>query len=224
VDGVISDTVANVKKDDEGLIPLAVQQTGEEIRDSSLVRGGESSVDISIINDAVISNLEQKFALINDQESFESNFGGLLSPVNAGSKKKRKRGKKGEESEPSSGAEVMQLLPSKVDTPATGSNSSAKKKKVRFMLKNNLVWKQGPLPPQSMRTPPAATPRGSALKKGALPGPIHSSPSLIYQTMPIPRGCSPIQILSVTVQKPSRSPKSLSNGVPKQVRNSPGSS
>ncbi|CAM6042295.1 unnamed protein product [Sphagnum compactum] len=224
VDGVISDTVANVKKDDEGLIPLAVQQTGEEIRDSSLVRGGESSVDISIINDAVISNLEQKFALINDQESFESNFGGLLSPVNTGSKKKRKRGKKGEESEPSSGAEVMQLLPSKVDTPATGSNSSAKKKKVRFMLKNNLVWKQGPLPPQSMRTPPAATPRGSALKKGALPGPIHSSPSLIYQTMPIPRGCSPIQILSVTVQKPSRSPKSLSNGVPKQVRNSPGSS
>ncbi|KAH9530586.1 hypothetical protein CY35_20G010600 [Sphagnum magellanicum] len=186
VDGVISDTVANVKKDDEGLIPLAVQQTGEEIRDSSL-------------------------------ESFESNFGGLLSPVNTGSKKKRKRGKKGEESEPSSGAEVMQLLPSKVDTPATGSNSSAKKKKVRFMLKNNLVWKQGPLPPQSMRTPPAATPRGSALKKGALPGPIHSSPSLIYQTMPIPRGCSPIQILSVTVQKPSRSPKSLSNGVPKQV-------
>ncbi|CAM6003746.1 unnamed protein product [Sphagnum balticum] len=203
---------------------ISVQVNSEEIRDSSLVRGGESSVDISIINDAVISNLEQKFALINDQESFESNFGGLLSPVNTGSKKKRKRGKKGEESEPSSGAEVMQLLPSKVDTPATGSNSSAKKKKVRFMLKNNLVWKQGPLPPQSMRTPPAATPRGSALKKGALPGPIHSSPSLIYQTMPIPRGCSPIQILSVTVQKPSRSPKSLSNGVPKQVRNSPGSS
>ncbi|CAK9253745.1 unnamed protein product [Sphagnum jensenii] len=204
-------------------VGIGFQQTGEEIRDSSLVRGSESSVDISI-DGAVISNLEQKFALINDQESFESKFGSFLSPFNTGSKKKRKRGKKGEESEPSSGAEVMQLLPSQVDTPATGRNSSAKKKKVRFMLKNNLVWKQGPLPPQSMRTPPAATPRGSALKKGALPGPIHSSPSLIYQTMPIPRGCSPVQILSVTVQKPFRSRKSLSNGVPKQVRNSPGSS
>ncbi|CAK9200191.1 unnamed protein product [Sphagnum troendelagicum] len=41
VDGVVSDAVANVKKDDEGLIPLAVQQTGEEIRDSSLQKEEE---------------------------------------------------------------------------------------------------------------------------------------------------------------------------------------
>ncbi|KAJ1433413.1 Nucleolar, Nop52 [Sesbania bispinosa] len=46
-------------------------------------------------------------------------------------------------------------------------------KKVRFSMKNNLVWKpHSPLPPQSLRLPPSATPRGSALKKGVPPGPI----------------------------------------------------
>lgn len=48
---------------------------------------------------------------------------------------------------------------------APGSGDSQKKKKVRFSLKNNLEFKVGsPLPEKTMRTPPAATPRGSALK------------------------------------------------------------
>ncbi|KAJ7533330.1 hypothetical protein O6H91_13G043600 [Diphasiastrum complanatum] len=48
-----------------------------------------------------------------------------------------------------------------------------KAKKVRFSLKNNVVWKpDGPLPPLSVRLPPLAMPRGSALKKGLSPGPI----------------------------------------------------
>ncbi|XP_071700231.1 uncharacterized protein [Rutidosis leptorrhynchoides] len=50
-------------------------------------------------------------------------------------------------------------------------------KRVRFSMKNNLVWKpQSPLPPQSLRIPPSVTPRGSALKKGVSPGPIIEMP------------------------------------------------
>eukprot|EP00897_Mesotaenium_endlicherianum_P001123 jgi/Mesen1/11010/ME000098S10409 len=48
-----------------------------------------------------------------------------------------------------------------------------KKKKVRFSLKDNLEFqKNGPVPPVVLRTPPSATPRGSALKVGVKPGPI----------------------------------------------------
>ncbi|XVF64226.1 hypothetical protein PTKIN_Ptkin09bG0151600 [Pterospermum kingtungense] len=46
-------------------------------------------------------------------------------------------------------------------------------------MKNNLVWKcQSPLPPLSLRLPPSATPRGSALKKGIPPGPIREMPPM----------------------------------------------
>ena len=44
-------------------------------------------------------------------------------------------------------------------------------------MKNNLVWKpHNPLPPQCLRLPPSAAPRGSALKKGVQPGPIAPTP------------------------------------------------
>jgi len=50
-------------------------------------------------------------------------------------------------------------------------------KRVRFSMKNNLVWKpHNPLPPQCLRLPPSAPPRGSALKKGVWPGPIAPTP------------------------------------------------
>ncbi|CAD6259229.1 unnamed protein product [Miscanthus lutarioriparius] len=50
-------------------------------------------------------------------------------------------------------------------------------KRVRFSMKNNLVWKpHNPLPPQCLRLPPSATPRGSALKKGVQPGPLTPTP------------------------------------------------
>ncbi|CAM6096288.1 unnamed protein product [Calypogeia fissa] len=60
---------------------------------------------------------------------------------------------------------------------------SAKKKKVQFVLRNNLICKpHAPLPPLSMRTPPSATPRGSAFKSGVLlPGPIRTRPIHIHK-------------------------------------------
>ena len=48
-----------------------------------------------------------------------------------------------------------------------------KSRKVHFSLQHNIVWKPStPLPPHDLRVPPAATPRGSALKKGVPPGPV----------------------------------------------------
>ncbi|EFJ18187.1 hypothetical protein SELMODRAFT_444559 [Selaginella moellendorffii] len=55
--------------------------------------------------------------------------------------------------------------------------SSGGGKKVRFALKNNLVWSpRRPLPPAWVRVPPCAAPRGSAMKPGVLPGPIADPP------------------------------------------------
>jgi ribosomal RNA-processing protein 1 len=61
-------------------------------------------------------------------------------------------------------------------TMAKSTEKSAKK--VRFSMKNNLIWKPStPLPPQSLRIPPSVTPRGSALKKGIPPGPVREMPA-----------------------------------------------
>lgn len=58
-------------------------------------------------------------------------------------------------------------------------------KKVRFSMKSNLVWKpHSPLPPQCLRLPPSATPRGSALKRGVQPGPIRESSTPVKKTKP----------------------------------------
>lgn len=46
---------------------------------------------------------------------------------------------------------------------------------VCFNLRGNQVFaKNGPVPPLPVRTPPSATPRGSALKKNVAPGPINA--------------------------------------------------
>ena len=86
-------------------------------------------------------------------------------------KKKRKRTKslKGKASQDSADLDGEESAVAK-----SGEKST---KKVRFSMINNLVWKpHNPLPPQSLRLPPSATPRGSALKKGVPPGPIREMP------------------------------------------------
>ncbi|CAL5190802.1 unnamed protein product [Lathyrus oleraceus] len=63
------------------------------------------------------------------------------------------------------------------DVSAVAKSVEKSSKKVKFSMESNLVWKQHtPLPPQSLRIPPSATPRGSALKKGLSPGPIRETP------------------------------------------------
>ncbi|CAN6451011.1 unnamed protein product [Victoria cruziana] len=99
----------------------------------------------------------------NEQGSVSSSPDSLVSSLS----KKRKRGRGcGEDV---NGSPVSQGI----STSATGKSTEKSAKKVRFVMKNNLVWKpHSPLPPQSLRLPPSATPRGSALKKGIPPGPI----------------------------------------------------
>eukprot|EP00246_Nothoceros_aenigmaticus_P016537 TRINITY_DN7598_c0_g2_i1.p1 TRINITY_DN7598_c0_g2~~TRINITY_DN7598_c0_g2_i1.p1 ORF type:complete len:403 (-),score=59.44 TRINITY_DN7598_c0_g2_i1:496-1632(-) len=118
---------------------------------------------------SVISDLEKKIALTPLRQASNGHVNGT------GGSKKRKRDKRSSaglskddcSGTPEEGTAID--LGSERDTPLNP------KKKVRFSLKNNLVWKpnSAPLPPQFMRTPPSATPRGSALKPGLLPGPLY---------------------------------------------------
>jgi ribosomal RNA-processing protein 1 len=197
--------------------------------DLSGMRDADSVINVSV-DDSVISNLEQKFASIaaeTAQEARSNGSSGGATPTEIGGKKKRKRGKTAEVTEPSSSENTSspgQLLGKSIGVDRTPGSNSTKKKKVKFVLKNNIVWKpNNPLPPQSMRTPPSATPRGSALKKGVPAGPIRVTPTRKVGSGSKRR--SPSQILSITKQKPARSPKSLSKGprFARRVRKSSGS-
>ncbi|KAJ3676881.1 hypothetical protein LUZ60_002605 [Juncus effusus] len=68
--------------------------------------------------------------------------------------------------------------PPQLDTSSktpTGDEPTTGVKKVRFSIKDNIVWKPStPMPPVSVRIPPGVAPRGSALKKGVPAGPIRT--------------------------------------------------
>ncbi|ESQ42074.1 hypothetical protein EUTSA_v10013208mg [Eutrema salsugineum] len=69
------------------------------------------------------------------------------------------------------------------ETSLAGPSSEKSSKRVKFAMKNNLVWKPHcPLPPQDLRLPPSATPRGSALKKGIPAGPVRELSSQSRKT------------------------------------------
>lgn len=126
-----------------------------------------SDTDVLDFNESVISNLQLQFEKVAAEiDSDEEESEGLPSP-SLTMKNKRKRGKCTDK--PSNSEAISQ------GEDETGADKSSKK--VRFSMKNNLVWKpHSPLPPQSLRLPPSVTPRGSALKKGVPPGPIREMP------------------------------------------------
>lgn len=136
------------------------------------------------MNDTVVSNLERQFDLLADESLIESDTflspsmltSEASSPLNTQSKKRKRR----TTSTPlGNGALVFISENSNDGTPLIGrmhGHSPGKVKRVRFALKKNLVWTPStPLPAESVRVPPSATPRGSALKKGVPPGPIIST-------------------------------------------------
>lgn len=144
--------------------------------DQSMPSLDNNSQDFMGFGDSVISNLQKEFEKvaaelgdgIDQYGSPVMSLAAPVSPSDVGSKK-RKRVKSVENK--------VARSPSLSTGPSTFSNcgKSGEKsvKKVRFSMKSNLVWKpHSPLPPQSLRVPPSATPRGSALKKGVPPGPI----------------------------------------------------
>nr|XP_043630270.1 ribosomal RNA processing protein 1 homolog [Erigeron canadensis] len=116
------------------------------------------------------SNLQMEFEKIADEEGLdkdgESSLQDLSTMTISKAPKKRKRVRSAEARQ-SHNADLSE----QGGTAMKSGEKSAKR--VRFSIKNNLVWKpQTPLPPQSLRIPPSVTPRGSALKQGVPPGPI----------------------------------------------------
>uniref|UniRef100_A0A2P2JFX2 Uncharacterized protein MANES_02G080100 n=1 Tax=Rhizophora mucronata TaxID=61149 RepID=A0A2P2JFX2_RHIMU len=137
----------------------------------------EKSNDVTLIpfNESVISNLQKQFEKVAEEVGLDENVSGssVDLPIVAGNgnaSKKRKRAKSAVKKQPEN-PEFIDQWGAEDETNTTGGEKSVKK--VRFSMKNNLVWKpHSPLPPQSLRLPPSVTPRGSALKKGIPAGPI----------------------------------------------------
>ncbi|KAF9671210.1 hypothetical protein SADUNF_Sadunf12G0023700 [Salix dunnii] len=143
----------------------------------------ENTVDDSLVrfDESAIANLQRQFEKVAAEVGIDD---GVTSACdfpkvtgNGDLSKKRKRVKRVEwkqsENPESNGEEDAEAGTSTI---AKSSEKSAKK--VRFSIKNNLVWKPStPLPPQSLRIPPSVTPRGSALKKGIPPGPVREVPA-----------------------------------------------
>ncbi|CAM6097151.1 unnamed protein product [Calypogeia fissa] len=195
------------------------QSNGAE---APLVDSGSTENGHEGIND-VTMNLEKKFDVVAGDELNVSLAGVSLRPRLKRNKKGFKKGTVAAESTTSPGLpNGTESLP--VSSPAPESKAeanvngqtpavaAAKKKKVRFVLKNNLICKKGaPLPPLSLRTPPSATPRGSALKPGVQPGPIRTRP------IRIARGASRAksrmrasrQLLTMSMQKPKTATRKL---------------
>ncbi|GAB4853553.1 hypothetical protein Ancab_017744 [Ancistrocladus abbreviatus] len=126
-------------------------------------------------DESVISNLQKQFEKVAAEAGLDgegaSSLDSPTSQVNGKLSMKRKRVKSvNKEESLTSDMNAEGNEGTDDDAPKTGEKSV---KKVKFSMKNNLIWKpHNPLPPQSLRLPPSVTPRGSALKKGVLPGPI----------------------------------------------------
>lgn len=174
------------KKAKEGSDSQKHQMVKENDNGNVIIANGESASNgiISDGNDVTFSelfksNLQMEFQKVADEEGLdkdgESSLPDLstvaISNVKVPRKRKRVRSADARESHNAD-------LSEQGGTAMKSGEKSAKK--VRFSIKNNLVWKpQSPLPPQSLRIPPSVTPRGSALKKGVPPGPIREMPPAV---------------------------------------------
>ncbi|CAN0901299.1 Ribosomal RNA processing protein 1 homolog B [Linum grandiflorum] len=157
------------KKQENGGMDGVIQKD-----ENSSKENGSDVNDVMTFNDDVIANLQMQFEKVAAEVGLENDAGSPLELVEANSNghvpKKRKRSK-------SKAVKQSENHESKDKGDAagaeTGKSGDKSEKKVRFAMKNNLVWKpHNPLPPESLRIPPSVTPRGSALKKGLSPGPI----------------------------------------------------
>ncbi|PWA53890.1 hypothetical protein CTI12_AA438560 [Artemisia annua] len=138
-------------------------ENGNVVKDNGIISDGN---DVSF-TELFKSNLQMEFEKVADEEGLDKD-GEPTITVTKPKKRKRVRSADARESQSTDVTEQG-------GTAMKSGEKSAKK--VRFSIKNNLVWKpQSPLPPQSLRIPPSSTPRGSALKKGVPPGPIREMP------------------------------------------------
>ncbi|KAL8149451.1 hypothetical protein AgCh_006457 [Apium graveolens] len=159
-------------KDDDMVIANGLDSSSEPVNNENLID----------FNESVVSNLRIQFEKVATEVGLDKDGSSSLDspevPI-ALISKKRKRAR--------SVDEKMKKKPDFTDLEEkdAGAETSEKSaKKVRFSIKNNIVWKpHSPMPPQEMRLPPSATPRGSALKKGLSPGPIREMPPATKKPM-----------------------------------------
>ncbi|XP_022720916.1 ribosomal RNA processing protein 1 homolog [Durio zibethinus] len=147
-----------------------------ESSSSTIEKNGDG--DLIAFTKSVILNLQLQFEKVAAEVGLNSDVGNAcnLPKVNGAVSKKRKRAKSTDGRKSQNGELTSQGDGEGGGTAKSGENST---KRVRFSMKNNLVWKpHNPLPPLSLRLPPSVTPRGSALKKGIPPGPIREMPPM----------------------------------------------
>ncbi|XP_010927061.1 uncharacterized protein [Elaeis guineensis] len=151
---------------------------------NDLANGGNINGDATETHDLInfdeclISNLQKQFekaaaeaGLANDSKRVSTLPATLVTDSVPKKRKKRAKTAEGKTTVKGSDANGESIA---------GKSGEKSAKKVRFSMKNNLVWKpHSPLPPQSLRLPPSATPRGSAMKKGIPPGPIKETPPTV---------------------------------------------
>ncbi|XP_057767291.1 uncharacterized protein LOC130987692 [Salvia miltiorrhiza] len=136
------------------------------------------------LSETVILNLQKQFEKVAAEINSESDDDSDSSAAPVIAKKPSKRAKRAKRAKVGHNQELGDMNTNGTadsgddDDDADGKSVEKSGKKVRFSMKNNLVWKpQTPLPPESLRLPPSVTPRGSALKKGVPPGPIVEMPA-----------------------------------------------
>ncbi|GAV90324.1 Nop52 domain-containing protein [Cephalotus follicularis] len=135
-----------------------------------------SDENIIMFNESVMSNLQMQFEKVAAEVGMDNHIASACDMPNItanGTVSKKRRRANSRNGKHTQKAE----LTDQEDAEVGGTDGEKGAKKVRFSMKNNLVWKpHSPLPPQNLRIPPSVTPRGSALKKGVPPGPIREMP------------------------------------------------
>lgn len=169
-DPVSIETVSPLEDENSGMSgdPVSIE-TVSPLEDEN--SGGDAAITF---NETIISNLQKQFEKVAAEAGMDLGTENMYvietMPVgNVVVSKKRKRGK-------NANGDVALDMDAIDGGTATAKSGKKSAKRVKFSMKSNLVWKpHSPLPPQSLRLPPSTTPRGSALKKGVLPGPIREA-------------------------------------------------
>ncbi|KAG6649268.1 ribosomal RNA processing protein 1 homolog A-like [Carya illinoinensis] len=192
-----------------GIADTVLEDSPAEKQENAAIANGMNSNDESTgdggsvtFNESVISNLQIQFEKIAAEAGLDIDVVSACDlpkiKVNGTVSKKRKRAKK----QKSQNLELNSEGDADGGTSAKSGEKSAKK--VRFSMKNNLVWKpHSPMPAQSLRLPPSVTPRGSALKKGLPPGPIREMPPATKK----------VKKRAVSAKKPRKAIKTISPAV-----------
>lgn len=183
-----------------------------DMDDEIIVSADAADINLIPLNESVISNLQMQFEKVAAEVGMDNNTESVTDlaqvAVNGAVTRKRKRAKSSKGKLSQNGELNGQVDAEGCPSAKTGEKSA---KKVKFSMKNNLVWKpQSPLPPQSLRIPPSVTPRGSALKKGVPPGPVQD---MAVAVMKVKKRAKPVKkgMKAIKVAKTVKKLKSLSS-------------